>query len=63
MLSVSNTDFQDISSNKSEVDMYKQTWHYTELVNCASRYTMLEVHPVLELMEDEHAKKERLLST
>lgn len=31
----SNIDFQDTSSNKSEVDMNKQTWHYTKLVNCA----------------------------
>lgn len=47
MLSLSNTDFQDILSNKSEVEVNKQTWHYTKLVNYASRYMMLEVHTVL----------------
>ena len=44
---ISNTDFQDISSNKSEVGMNKQTWHYTKVVNYAPSYTVLEVHTTL----------------
>lgn len=44
---ISNTDFQDISSNKSEVGVNKQARHYIKLVNYAPSYTVLEVHTIL----------------